>query len=921
MVNVIKPKRGDSDPGTDDIADGEIAIRKDVNPPKLFVRVGSSIRELGGGSGDANQTLTTGNGISGANGGSDGNFTIAVEAAQTTVTSMFATDLKIGEDDQTKIDFETENEIQVYLNNAKDFTFSANTFTALSGSSIVVPDGGLTFGSTAISSTAAELNILDGVTSTAAELNILDGVTSTTAELNALDGITAVVGELNMLDLGSTAVGSAVASKVLTYDSNKDITGGRNITISGELDAATLDISGNMDLEGDIDVNGTSNLDNTDIDGTLDVSGIVSIASEMNHTGDTNNSIAFGTDTQTYETGGTTRLDISNSGVRFGATGARITSITDSDSLGTSDTVLCTQGNVKAYVDANAGGISGLGSTDNVILRANGTGGDTAQGSSLVIDDSANLTGANGITGATITATTKLVSDKLEAQNHGGSVMGIEFTDGFGSDDTIEVSVGNAVRFAFVENGDTRAFIPWNDNDVNLGHSSYEFKNLYIDGTAYLDAINFNGTAISATAAELNILDGVTSTATELNLLDGSSANSVVNSKAVVYGSSGELAGTLSTAAQGNVTSLGTLSTLTVDDITINGSTISDGGDFTLDVEGDITVDANGGQIYFKDNGTTYWTFDHGSNDLKLTTGGSNFEIENAGDLMLDAAGDITLDAAGDQIKFADAGSTRFAFNLDSTPEIDVTGNFTIDGSGTITLDGTGGIFMKEGGANTVLIRPTTMNGIGTILKSSNVQYYHASTDSSAFSANANDTGDANTNVRFLPFNTHADHASADEPEHCFQAPCNGHVIAAFATSNNNLVKPFDPGQGLTAWQSHMQILTRDGSGGANIFGGSVDAGDSRVTGTNTSATEVDALGHTNGEYQEAIFPFGGTDIFPLVKGNHYAFVMRYSKMNHTQGAPTPNATTTKNQTLHLTYIIQWDETTSGATLGDWSGY
>ena len=48
--------------------------------------------------------------------------------------------------------------------------------TALSGSSVVIPDGGLTLGSTAVSSTAAELNILDGVTSTATELNKLDGV-------------------------------------------------------------------------------------------------------------------------------------------------------------------------------------------------------------------------------------------------------------------------------------------------------------------------------------------------------------------------------------------------------------------------------------------------------------------------------------------------------------------------------------------------------------------------------------------------------------------------------------------------------------------------------------------------------------------------------------------------------------------------
>ena len=40
-------------------------------------------------------------------------------------------------------------------------------------------------GGTAVTSTAAELNILDGVTSTAAELNILDGVVRTTSQINA----------------------------------------------------------------------------------------------------------------------------------------------------------------------------------------------------------------------------------------------------------------------------------------------------------------------------------------------------------------------------------------------------------------------------------------------------------------------------------------------------------------------------------------------------------------------------------------------------------------------------------------------------------------------------------------------------------------------------------------------------------------
>ena len=62
----------------------------------------------------------------------------------------------------------------------------------------------LKVGGVAVTSTAAELNLLDGVTSTTAELNILDGVTSTAAEINLLDGVTATTAELNILD-GITA--------------------------------------------------------------------------------------------------------------------------------------------------------------------------------------------------------------------------------------------------------------------------------------------------------------------------------------------------------------------------------------------------------------------------------------------------------------------------------------------------------------------------------------------------------------------------------------------------------------------------------------------------------------------------------------------------------------------------------------------
>jgi len=66
--------------------------------------------------------------------------------------------------------------------------------------------------------TSPKVNEDVAVTSTATELNILDGVTSTTAELNILDGVTATAAELNYSDLST--LGTSAASKVLTANAN-----------------------------------------------------------------------------------------------------------------------------------------------------------------------------------------------------------------------------------------------------------------------------------------------------------------------------------------------------------------------------------------------------------------------------------------------------------------------------------------------------------------------------------------------------------------------------------------------------------------------------------------------------------------------------------------------------------------------------
>ena len=82
-------------------------------------------------------------------------------------------------------------------------------------------------------------------------------------------------------------------------------------------------------------------------------------------------------------------------------------------------------------------------------------------------------------------------------------------------------------------------------------------------GATFTGTVNFSGAVqISGT--------GVTSSAAELNLLDGSVANTVVNSKAVIYGSAGEVAAS-SISTTGNATVGGSLTV--TGNLTVNGTT------------------------------------------------------------------------------------------------------------------------------------------------------------------------------------------------------------------------------------------------------------------------------------------------------------------------------------------------------------
>jgi len=102
---------------------------------------------------------------------------------------------------------------------------SGGSLDVASGGELDVESGGaLKIAGTSMTSSAAELNKMDGVTSTTAELNIMDGVTSTAAELNILDGVTSTAAELNQVDETAAASDGVLVKKLVrsTYDEAVD---------------------------------------------------------------------------------------------------------------------------------------------------------------------------------------------------------------------------------------------------------------------------------------------------------------------------------------------------------------------------------------------------------------------------------------------------------------------------------------------------------------------------------------------------------------------------------------------------------------------------------------------------------------------------------------------------------------------------
>ena len=270
---------------------------------------------------------------------------------------------------------------------------------------------------------------------------------------------------------------------------------------------------------------------------------------------------------------------------------------------------------------------------------------------------------------------------------------------------------------------------PSTDDAFDLGSSGAEFKDLYIDGVAYIDAINFNGTAIAATAAELNIVDGSTSASTGVTI--ATSDQFIVNDggtmKQLTFADLETWAETnIDTTA--NITTVGALDagsiTSNFGNIDNGTSNITSGGLLKIDVDADAD-DLTG------DSATGRLTIGAGE-DLNLYHGGTNSYIVNdTGDLIIDTAGDVVLDANGADVLLKDDGTqygalTNSSGNLVvksgtttaltmSGADVTIAGDLTISGDDLTMATNTSGMLLIADGTNFNPTAVTALSEISTV--------------------------------------------------------------------------------------------------------------------------------------------------------------------------------------------------------------
>jgi len=418
-------------------------------------------------------------------------------------------------------------------------TTAATTVGALNSGSITSGFGTIDTGSSTITTTGAITGgslVADNITIDGTEIDLSSGdLTIDVAGdiiLNTDDGIvslqdaSATFGSLENSS-GNLVVKSGTTT-ALTFS-------GANVTIAGDLTISGDDLTMGTNTSGHIMVADGTNFNPVAVSGdvTMASNGAVTIANGAVETAMINANVITG---QTAETS----LDSSNDTLLVhdaSASALRKTTLASISSAlgGITDVVADTSPQLGGSLDVNG---------EDIVSTSNGNITLTPNGSGVVrIDGSNGIDMQSGAISIKNSGAQSYVRFYCESSNaHYAQLQAPAHADFSGNTTltlpaTTDTIVGRATTDTLTNKTLTSPKI---NEDVAVTATATEIN--LLDG-------------VTSTTSELNILDGVTSTASELNLVDGSSASTIVNSKAVIYGSSGEVNATTLQIAGTSITS------------------------------------------------------------------------------------------------------------------------------------------------------------------------------------------------------------------------------------------------------------------------------------------------------------------------------------------------------------------------------
>ena len=384
-------------------------------------------------------------------------------------------------------------------------------------------------------------NIGIGTSAPSYLLDVNGSINSTSLYINGTV-ITATATELNYTDI--TTIGTAQASKALIVDANKDIISIRNLTatnLTGTIQTASqtnitsVGTLTGLTSSGQISI--TNNTSSTNAStGALIVTGGIGNSGNINSgqiikCGINNTSYnTIGTGGAYFQTGNST---ITNSGATSSSTIATaVFSSFARPTLAATNTLVITTNASTIYIENEPLNGTNMTLSNSYALWVNA--GKVLLGTGF---------GSTNKSIATLTINADTLRSNTEGLEHGLLISGGNTI----ANTCLYMGADNTNSVSYIQSSKVGANLPLILNNrggnVGIGLNSPSYT-LDVAGDINLTgSLRFSGTAITASATELNKLNGVTATTAELNFLDITSAGTAQASKALILDSSSYING------------------------------------------------------------------------------------------------------------------------------------------------------------------------------------------------------------------------------------------------------------------------------------------------------------------------------------------------------------------------------------------